>query len=158
MKTQNFASATAITAPQTSVEFLSQTLAEEYMLMLKTQNFHWNVEGPLFYSLHKLFEEHYSFLAAKVDDVAERIRALGHRAPGSYREFLKFSQVEEAPAEPIAAERMLQILHRDHESVVKRLEQFRAQADEIGDNTTVSIFDELIAFHQKAGWMIRSHR
>ncbi|WP_413290824.1 Dps family protein [Bdellovibrio sp. HCB337] len=143
---------------QNAITALSQTLAEEYLLMLKTQNFHWNVEGPLFYSLHKLFEEQYTFLAAQVDEVAERIRALGERAPGSYREFLKISKVEEAPADRVNAMRMIEILNDDHESIVKRLEQFRAQADEIKDNTSVSIYDGLISFHQKAAWMIRSHR
>jgi starvation-inducible DNA-binding protein len=137
---------------------LSQTLAEEYLLMLKTQNFHWNVEGPLFYSLHKLFEEQYTFLAGQVDEVAERIRALGEKAPGSYHEFLKISKVEEAPVERINAGKMIEVLTQDHENIVKRLDVFRAQAGEADDNTTVAIYDELISFHQKAAWMIRSHR
>jgi len=137
---------------------LSQTLAEEYLLMLKTQNFHWNVQGPLFYSLHMLFEQHYTFLATQVDEVAERIRALGERAPGSYREFIKLSKVEEAPDDNITAARMIDLLTGDHESIVKRLTQFRSTAEEAGDNTTVGIYDGLINFHQKAAWMISSHR
>jgi starvation-inducible DNA-binding protein len=137
---------------------LSQTLAEEYILMLKTQNCHWNVEGPLFYSLHMLFEQHYTFLAAQVDLVAERIRALGARAPGSYKEFLKLSKVEEAPAEHITAQRMIEMLTYDHETIDDRLSAFRGEADKAGDNTTVAIYDDLTAFHEKAAWMIRSHR
>jgi len=143
---------------QNVVTALSHTLAEEYLLTLKTQNFHWNVEGPLFYSLHKLFEEHYTFLAAQVDDIAERIRALGQRAPGSYKEFLQLSKVEEAPADHVTANRMIEILTHDHEAIVQRLSTFRDQADQAGDSTTVIIYDDLIAFHQKAAWMIRSHR
>jgi starvation-inducible DNA-binding protein len=137
---------------------LAQTLAEEYILMLKTQNFHWNVEGPLFYSLHKLFEEHYTFLATQVDTVAERIRAIGERAPGSYHEFLKISKVEEAPADRISATKMIELLTEDHEKIAKRLSTFRDAADEAGDNTTVLIYDDLVLFHEKAAWMIRSHR
>lgn len=143
---------------QTITTGLSQTLAEEYLLMLKTQNFHWNVQGPLFYSLHKLFEEHYTFLATQVDEVAERIRALGERAPGSYREFIKLSKVQEAPEDRLNASAMIEMLTSDHESIVKRLTEFRANAEEVDDNTTVAIYDELIAFHQKAAWMISSHR
>ncbi len=142
----------------TMIPGLSQTLAEEYLLMLKTQNFHWNVQGPLFYSLHMLFEQHYTFLATQVDEVAERIRALGERAPGSYREFIKLSKVEEAPEDHLSAARMIDMLTNDHESIVKRLAQFRAQAEGVDDNTTVAIYDGLINFHQKAAWMISSHR
>ena len=141
-----------------TIAALSQTLAEEYILMLKTQNFHWNVEGPLFYSLHMLFEQQYTFLATQVDIVAERIRALGERAPGSYHEFLKISKVEEAIADKVNANKMIEVLTHDHENIVKRLDGFRAQADEAGDNTTVTIYDELISFHQKAAWMVRSHK
>ena len=137
---------------------LSQTLAEEYILMLKTQNFHWNVKGPLFYSLHMLFETHYTFLAQQVDIIAERIRAVGQRAPGSYHEFLKLSEVEEAPGEDVPAAKMIEMLTHDHESIVERLNQFRSAADENGDNTSVAMYDELISFHQKAAWMISSHR
>jgi starvation-inducible DNA-binding protein len=105
-----------------------------------------------------LFEQHYTFLATQVDEVAERIRALGERAPGSYREFIKLSKVEEAPDDRLSAARMIDILTADHESIVKRLTQFRAQAEEVDDNTTVAIYDGLINFHQKAAWMISSHR
>lgn len=142
----------------TIIPALSQTLAEEYLLMLKTQNFHWNVQGPLFYSLHMLFEQHYTFLATQVDEVAERIRTLGERAPGSYREFIKLSKVEEAPDDRLSAGRMIDMLTADHENIVKRLTQFRAAAEEVDDNTTVGIYDGLINFHQKAAWMISSHR
>jgi starvation-inducible DNA-binding protein len=140
------------------VRSLSQTLAEEYILMLKTQNFHWNVEGPLFYSLHMLFEQHYTFLATQVDLIAERIRAIGERAPGSYKEFLQLSKVEEAPPEHVVATKMIEVLTQDHQSMAERLSEFRAQADQNGDNTTVSMYDDLISFHEKSAWMIGSHR
>lgn len=140
------------------VRTLSQTLAEEYILMLKTQNCHWNVDGPLFYSLHMLFEQHYTFLALQVDAIAERIRAIGERAPGSYKEFMALSKIEEAPAEHIPASRMIEMLTRDHQSMSERLNEFHALADQNGDNSTVGLYDDLISFHEKAAWMISSHR
>ena len=140
------------------VESLGQTLAEEYILMLKTQNFHWNVEGPLFFSLHTLFETHYTFLATKVDEIAEIIRARGVKAPGSFAEFKKLSLIEEASSENISAQQMIETLTKDHVNLTARLKHAFELAGQAGDSTTAALFDSLIAFHEKAAWMIRSHR
>lgn len=137
---------------------LARTLADEYTLLLKTQNFHWNVEGPMFYSLHLLFEQQYTQLQATVDRVAERIRALGQRAPGSYEEFKKVSKVHDAPADKISALHMIDMLTKDHEILLTDIHNFRKMADEAGDATTATLYDDLALFHDKAAWMIRSHR
>lgn len=137
---------------------LARTLADEYTLLLKTQNFHWNVEGPMFYSLHILFEAQYIQLQAIVDRVAERIRALGHRAPGSYEEFKKLSKIHDAPIGTLTAIQMIEILVRDHELFLEDNHRFRKAADEDGDATTATLYDDLAMFHDKAAWMIRSHR
>jgi starvation-inducible DNA-binding protein len=137
---------------------LAKTLADEYTLLLKTQNFHWNVEGPMFYSLHMLFEQQYTWLQETVDRVAERIRALGQRAPGSYDEFKKISKVLDAPAEHMTAHQMIEMLVKDHQTLLTDIHQFRKLADEQGDATTATLYDDLAMFHDKAAWMIRSHR
>ena len=137
---------------------LARTLADEYTLLLKTQNFHWNVEGPMFYSLHLLFEQQYTQLQLTVDRVAERIRALGQRAPGSYDEFRKVSKVHDAPADKISAHQMIDMLTKDHEILLTDIHHFRKMADEGGDATTATLYDDLALFHDKAAWMIRSHR
>ncbi len=137
---------------------LARTLADEYTLMLKTQNFHWNVEGPMFYSLHLMFEQQYTSMQLTVDRVAERIRALGQRAPGSYDEFKKISKVLDAPADKISAHQMIEMLVDDHETLLKDIHQFRKMADQAADASTAALYDELALFHDKAAWMIRSQR
>lgn len=137
---------------------LARTLADEYTLLLKTQNFHWNVEGPMFYSLHLLFEQQYTQIQAFVDQVAERIRAMGQRAPGSYDEFKKISKVLDAPADKLSAHQMIEMLVKDHETLLTDIHHFRKTADQSGDSTTATLYDELALFHDKAAWMIRSQR
>lgn len=139
------------------IQALSQTLAEEYLLMLKTQNCHWNVEGPLFFSLHSLFETHYTFLATKVDEIAEIIRARGVKAPGSFTEFKKLSTIEEIEG-TLSAHQMIDVLTKDHTALAGRLQGFFEAASAAGDNGSASVFDSLIAFHEKSAWMIRSHK
>jgi starvation-inducible DNA-binding protein len=137
---------------------LAKTLADEYTLTLKTQNFHWNVEGPMFYSLHLMFEQQYTAMQLTVDRVAERIRALGQRAPGSFDEFKKISKVQDASADKMSAHQMIEMLVEDHETLLKDIHQFRKMADQAGDATTATLYDELALFHDKAAWMIRSQR
>lgn len=137
---------------------LAKTLADQYTLMLKTQNFHWNVEGPMFYSLHLMFEQQYTAMQLSVDRVAERIRALGQRSPGSYEEFKKLSKIQDAPADKIAATKMIEMLVEDHETLLKDIHQFRKMADQVGDASTATLYDDLALFHDKAAWMIRSQR
>jgi len=137
---------------------LARTLADEYTLLLKTQNFHWNVEGPMFFSLHTLFEQQYTQLQNTADRVAERIRALGHRAPGSFDEFKKISKIHDAPIGSLSAIQMIEILVRDHQILLDDIHQFRKLAESEGDATTATLYDDLAFFHDKAAWMIRSHR
>ncbi len=137
---------------------LTKVLASEYVLTLKTQNFHWNVEGPLFYSLHKLFEEHYNFLNPKIDEIAERIRALGQRAPGSFKEFSKLTAIEEAPESAISANQMIDLLVADHQKMVIYLKEIFEEAGSRGDSSTAGVMDQLISFHEKSAWMIKAHR
>lgn len=137
---------------------LNKTLAEEYTLMLKTHNFHWNVEGPLFFTLHTLFETQYNFMFTSVDEVAERIRALGFRAPGSYKEFQSLSFIEDAPTDKVSANMMIDILTKDHTNLSAKLKERREAAEKAGDGSTADVYAKLMEFHDKAAWMIRSHK
>ncbi len=137
---------------------LNKTLAEEYTLLLKTHNFHWNVEGPLFFTLHSLFEQQYNTLFLKVDLIAERIRALGFKAPGSYKEFQSLSFITEAPAEKISASQMIESLTKDHTEMSVKIKARREAAEKSGDTSTGDVYAGLMEFHDKAAWMIRSHR
>ena len=141
-----------------NVQALCRTLAEEYVLQLKTQNFHWNVEGPSFFSLHKLFEEQYKELAEFVDRTAEVIRAHNAKSPGSFREFQKIALIDEAPAEQLSAIQMIDMLSKDHSSLAVRLSEHLEEAEKINDTPAVVLYEDLIAFHEKAAWMIRSHK
>ena len=107
---------------QTIVEGLARLLADSYTLYLKTHNFHWNVTGPMFNSLHQMFETQYTELAAAVDEIAERIRALGHKAPGSYREYADLTSIEEAFGE-FSAKDMISALAQDQETVARTARQ-----------------------------------
>lgn len=134
---------------------LKKILAETYGLMLKTQNYHWNVEGPEFASLHTLFETQYGDLFAAVDTLAERIRALGEKAPGSYTEFKKLSSSSEAIANADATQ-MLKDLHESNSILALQLKKGLAMADKAGDDATVDLFTQRIAVHDKAAWMLKS--
>lgn len=136
-------------------EGLSRVLADSYTLYLKTHNFHWNVEGPQFRGLHLMFEEQYTELAEAVDTIAERIRALGQFAPGSYAEFSRLSTIEEANSVP-KAEEMLRQLLSDHKTVVKTINTVLPTAQEAGDEATIGILTERITVHEKTAWMLRS--
>lgn len=141
-----------------TVQTLSRTLSEEYVLMLKTQNFHWNIEGPLFFSMHSLLGHQYKSLGEKVDSIAETIRAYGSKAPGSFRDFLKTALIDEAPADPITPHQMIEILNKDHLALATRIKEHREEAEKAGDVHAIVIYEDLISFHEKASWMIRSHR
>jgi len=136
-------------------EALSALLADTYTLYLKTHNYHWNVTGPNFQSLHLLFENQYTELAVAVDDIAERIRTLGSRAPGSYAEFAKLSSVREATGTP-AAQAMVTDLADDQAKVIDTLKSVWALADEARDEGTIDLLSTRLAVHEKAGWMLRS--
>jgi starvation-inducible DNA-binding protein len=136
-------------------EGISRVLADTYTLYLKTHNFHWNVEGPMFNTLHLMFETQYTELALAVDLIAERIRALGFPAPGSYREFAELSSVEDAAGRPSAMEMIAQ-LAKDQETVVRTARQVFALAAEARDEPTADLLTQRMQVHEKTAWMLRA--
>jgi starvation-inducible DNA-binding protein len=132
---------------------LSKLLADTYTLYLKTQGFHWNVIGPRFHELHKLFEEQYSELAAANDEIAERIRALGVKAPASYSEFKKLATIAEETTAPAANEMIRQLL-ADNRSAVRAAQNVVEAADERGDVGSADLATQRIRAHEKAAWML----
>lgn len=135
---------------------LSRLLADVYTLYLKTHNFHWNVTGPYFSSLHKLFEDQYTELALVVDEIAERIRALGFPAPATYSQFVKLSSIKETEGVPGAKE-MIKDLVEGHEAVVRTVRAIHPTAEQAGDSGTVGLLDGRLEYHEKTAWMLRSH-
>jgi len=136
-------------------ESLKKVLAETYGLMLKTQNYHWNVEGPNFPGLHALFMTQYSELFLAVDIVAERIRALGEVAPGSYGEFVKLSKLKDGNGE-LDSDAMLEDLYQDNVALLATIKKAFNAAEKAGDQPTVDILNERTGIHEKAAWMLRS--
>lgn len=134
---------------------LSKLLADTYTLYLKTHNYHWNVTGPQFHSLHLLFEGQYNELALAVDDIAERIRTLGFPAPGSYAAFSKLASLEEATGTPEAAE-MVKDLAADQAIVIKTLKQVWALANDAGDEGTIDLLSGRLSVHEKTAWMLNA--
>jgi starvation-inducible DNA-binding protein len=134
---------------------LSNLLADTYTLYLKTQSFHWNVTGPMFRALHEMFEEQYTELAGAVDEVAERIRALGHEAPGSFSAFMKLTSIDEETGVP-AAEEMIRQLVSGHEASVRTARNAFTVAEEAEDQVTMDMLTERMQVHEKAAWMLRS--
>ncbi len=134
---------------------LSRLLADSYTLYLKTHNYHWNVEGPMFNTLHLMFEGQYTELAAAVDEIAERIRALGVKAPGSYTEFGKLASVEEAKGGE-SAEDMIRELVLGQEAVVRTARAAFPAADRANDEPTADLLTQRMQIHEKNAWMLRS--
>ena len=134
---------------------LSRLLADSYTLYLKTHNFHWNVTGVMFQTLHTMFEEEYTELATAVDEIAERIRALGHFAPGSYKSYLGLSSVEEADGVPEAKE-MIRQLVSGHEAVAKTARSVFPAAEDGNDEVTADLLTQRMQVHEKTAWMLRS--
>lgn len=135
---------------------LSKVLAETYTLMLKTQNFHWNVTGPHFQQLHLLFMTHYDQLALAVDLVAERIRALGEFAPGSYEQFSRLATIKEETGVP-SWDKMVKQLAKGHETVAKVARDVLALAQDAKDEATAELLTGRMSEHEKTAWMLRSH-
>jgi len=139
-----------------TIEHLKALLADTYTLYLKTHNYHWNVTGPMFTTLHTLFETEYTELALAVDEIAERIRTLGARAPGSYTEFAELATVKEDTGSP-AATKMIEVLVADQQTVVDAARKVIEAASEAGDDATADLGTRRIDVHQKNAWMLRSH-
>ena len=134
---------------------LSRALADTYTLYLKTHNFHWNVTGPMFQTLHLMFEGQYNELALAVDAIAERIRALGFPAPGTYSEYAKLSSIGETEGVP-KAEEMIALLVEGQETVARTAREVFAIADEANDEPTADLLTQRLQIHEKNAWMLRS--
>ena len=134
---------------------LSRLLADSYTLYLKTHNYHWNVTGPMFNTLHLMFEQQYTELALAVDLIAERIRALGHPAPGSYKAFAKLTQIEEETGVP-SAEEMIRRLVAGQEAVVRTARRMLPPVDKARDEPTADLLTQRMQIHEKNAWMLRS--
>ncbi len=132
---------------------LSKLLADTYTLYLKTQGFHWNVVGPRFHDLHKLFEEQYAELAGANDEIAERIRALGAKAPASYSEFMKLATIAEETGAPAANEMIRQLL-ADNRSAVRSAQAVVELAEEHDDIGSADLATQRVRTHEKAAWML----
>jgi starvation-inducible DNA-binding protein len=134
---------------------LSRVLADSYTLYLKTHNYHWNVTGPLFNTLHTMFEQQYTELALAVDEIAERIRALGHPAPGSYQAFAELTSIKEETGQP-SAEEMIRQLVVGQEAVVRTAREVFPLADQANDEPTADLLTQRMQLHEKNAWMLRS--
>lgn len=134
---------------------LSSLLADTYSLYLKTHNYHWNVTGPMFNTLHLMFEEQYTELAVAVDDIAERIRALGVKAPGSYSEFSKLTSIKEASGKESAKD-MIRGLVEGQEAVARTARAAFPAADKASDEPTADLLTQRMQIHEKTAWMLRS--
>ncbi len=137
------------------VEGLSKLLADSYTLYLKTHNYHWNVTGSMFTTLHELFEEHYLELAEAVDVIAERIRALGEFAPGSYQAFSKITEIQEETEVP-EAKVMIKNLLDSHETIIRHARKVITSDAIEGDEVSADLLTQRMEFHEKTAWMLRS--
>ena len=135
---------------------LSRLLADTYTLYLTTHNFHWNVTGPMFNTLHQMFMVQYTELWAAVDPIAERIRSLGHPAPGSYAQFGKLASIADAPATPPKALDMVRILVQGHEAVARTARALFPTADKASDEPTADLLTQRLTVHEQTAWMLRS--
>ncbi|MCV2352854.1 DNA starvation/stationary phase protection protein [Paucibacter sp. B2R-40] len=135
---------------------LSKLLADTYTLYLTTHNFHWNVTGPMFNTLHQMFMLQYTELWNAVDPIAERIRSLGHVAPGSYAQFAALSSLPDAPAKPPKALEMVRILVEGHEGVARTARALFAVVGGASDEPTADLLTQRLTVHEQTAWMLRS--
>ena len=135
---------------------LSKLLADNFTLYLKTHNFHWNVTGPMFNTLHLMFMTQYTELWNAVDPVAERIRSLGHPAPGSYAQFGRLSSIKDVPEDPPKALEMVRILVEGHEAVARTARGIFPLVEKAGDEPTADLLTQRLAVHEQTAWMLRS--
>jgi starvation-inducible DNA-binding protein len=135
---------------------LAKLLADTYTLYLTTHNFHWNVTGPMFNTLHAMFMAQYTELWTAVDPIAERIRSLGHPAPGSYAQFGKLSSLKDAPTSPPRALEMVRILVEGHEAVARTARTVFSLAEKAVDQPTADLLTQRLTVHEQTAWMLRS--
>lgn len=156
-KTNRKVSANVSTVADKAVaKHLSRLLADSYVLFLKTQNYHWNVKGPYFGTLHLLFETQYQDLFAAIDEMAERLRALDVAAPGSFTAFSKLTDIKEETGNP-DAKQMLKTLVADHETLIKTIQGLIDAADDADDDATEDLAISRMQVHQKHHWMLKAH-
>jgi len=136
-------------------EVLAHTLADSYFLYLKTQGFHWNVVSKHFHALHLLFESQYTELAEAIDEIAERIRAIGHPAPGSFKQFSKLTEIKET-TDTLTDVQMISNLLSDHELMCRNLRTSVKVAQNSGDEGSADLMISRLQAHEKAAWMLRS--
>jgi starvation-inducible DNA-binding protein len=134
---------------------LSRLLADTYILYLKTHNYHWNVEGPMFQTLHIMFMEQYTEAWNAIDPIAERIRALGHYAPGTYKQYVKLAAIKETEGVP-KAEQMIRHLIEGQETVARTARSVLPVADDANDQPTLDLLTQRLDIHEKNAWMLRS--
>jgi starvation-inducible DNA-binding protein len=148
---------TGISAEQRSaiVQSLSRLLADTYVLYLKTHSFHWNVEGPMFQTLHQMFMDQYTETWNAIDLIAERIRSLGEYAPGTYGEYARLTRIKETEGVP-RAEEMIRLLIDGQEAVVRTAREALSVADEANDQPTLDLLTQRMQVHEKNAWMLRS--
>lgn len=140
---------------QAIAEGLSRALADTFTLYLQTHNYHWNVEGPMFNTLHIMFMEQYNELWTALDEIAERVRSLGFHAPGSYAAFSRLSSIQASEEQPDALE-MVRRLVKGHEAVARTLRSVFAAAEEGEDEVTADLLTQRLQVHEKTAWMLRS--
>jgi len=140
---------------QQIAEGMSHLLADSYTLFLKTHNYHWNVTGPMFRTLHLMFEEQYTELFTAVDLIAERIRSLGSQAPGSYKQFSQLSRVADDEGQ-LDAEGMIKSLIKAHETVIRTAREIFPQAESVNDQVSLDLLTQRLDTHEKTAWMLRS--
>ena len=143
-------------ARKSVAEALNATLADTYALYMKTHAYHWNVTGPQFHTLHVMFEEQYREMWAALDEVAERVRALGVFAPTSGKQFADLTAIESADTSPPAATTMVERLLSDHETLIKRAREGLSTAEEAGDAASADLLTVRIQTHEKTAWMLRA--
>ena len=141
---------------QKIANILNDDLADEYVLLTKTKNYHWNVEDPRFNDLHKFLDEQYQQLSAAVDEIAERIRAVGGRTRATLKEFINSSQIREDVGSYPNADTMLGNLLSDHETIIKTLRKNINECQELNDEGTANFLTDKMEEHEKMAWMLRS--
>ncbi|GKY88844.1 Dps family protein [Sinisalibacter aestuarii] len=142
-------------AAKATADALARVLADSHMLYMKAHNFHWNVEGPHFFALHEMFEAQYTDIAGAMDEIAERIRALGEYAPGSSAEFAALARVTEVEGRLAAAD-MVRETAADYDIIGETIAGAIAVAEEHGDDISAGMLADRLAFHQKQGWMMKA--
>ena len=140
----------------TIAQGLNKLLADTYTLYLATHNFHWNVTGPMFNTLHVMFMEQYTELWNAVDPIAERIRALGHVATASYADLSRLTSLKDVPSQPPKAEEMIRILVEGHEGVARTARELFPAVEQAHDQPTADLLTQRLDVHEKTAWMLRS--